>query len=228
MIPLKDDNAPARKPVVTMAMIAACSAVFLWQQSLDFAAQRRVVDALGAIPAVLLTDARLPPDLTWIPRYAAPFTSIFLHGGWLHLLGNMLYLWIYGDNVEDCLGHVRYLVFFLLCGAAAVALQALSEPQSAYPIIGASGAISGVLGAYLLFFPRAKVLTLVLLPFFFTTLRLPAMLLLLLWFAVQLVSDLAVHDGGAGVAFRAHIGGFLVGMMLVPLLKRRDVALFAP
>jgi membrane associated rhomboid family serine protease len=140
----------------------------------------------------------------------------------------MLYLWIYGDNVEDCLGHVRYLVFFLLCGAAAVALQALSEPQSAYPIIGASGAISGVLGAYLLFFPRAKVLTLVLLPFFFTTLRLPAMLLLLLWFAVQLVSDLAVHDGGAGVAFRAHIGGFLVGMMLVPLLKRRDVALFAP
>ena len=228
MIPLKDATAPARKPVVTMAMIAACSAVFLWQQSLDFAAQRRVVDALGAIPAVLLTDARLPPDLTWIPRYAAPFTSIFLHGGWLHLLGNMLYLWIYGDNVEDCLGHVRYLVFFLLCGAAAVALQALSEPQSAYPIIGASGAISGVLGAYLLFFPRAKVLTLVLLPFFFTTLRLPAMLLLLLWFAVQLVSDLAVHDGGAGVAFRAHIGGFLVGMMLVPLLKRRDVALFAP
>jgi membrane associated rhomboid family serine protease len=228
MIPLKDDNAPVRKPVVTLALIAACSAVFLWQQSLDFAARRRVVDALGAIPAVLLTAARLPPDLAWIPRYAAPFTSIFLHGGWLHLLGNMLYLWIYGDNVEDCLGHVRYLVFFLLCGAAAVALQALSEPQSAYPIIGASGAISGVLGAYLLFFPRAKVLTLVLLPFFFTTLRLPAMLLLLLWFAVQLVSDLAVHDGGAGVAFRAHIGGFLVGMMLVPLLKRREVALFAP
>jgi membrane associated rhomboid family serine protease len=140
----------------------------------------------------------------------------------------MLYLWIYGDNVEDSLGHVRYLVFYLVCGVAAVGAQALSEPQSAYPIIGASGAISGVLGAYLLLFPRAKVLTLVLLPFFFTTLRLPAMLLLLLWFAAQLVSDLAARGAGSAVAFGAHIGGFLVGMLLVPLLKRREVTLFAP
>jgi membrane associated rhomboid family serine protease len=183
---------------------------------------------LAASPAVLLTDARLPPDLQWIPRYASPFTSMFLHGGWLHLLGNMLYLWIYGDNVEDSMGHARYLLFYVLCGAAAICAQALSQPHSAYPIIGASGAISGVLGAYLLLFPRAQVLTLVLLPFFFTTLRLPAMLLLLLWFAVQLVSDLAVHGGGSSVAFRAHIGGFLAGMLLVPLFKRREVPLFAP
>jgi membrane associated rhomboid family serine protease len=152
---------------------------------------------------------------------------MFLHGGWLHLSGNMLYLWIYGDNVEDSLGHWRYLAFYLICGTAAVFAQAVSEPHSAYPIIGASGAISGVLGAYLLLFPRAQVLTLVLLPFFFTTLRLPAMWLLLLWFAVQLVSDLVIQDGGAGVAFRAHIGGFLGGMLLVPLLKRREVKLFA-
>ena len=153
---------------------------------------------------------------------------MFLHGGWMHLLGNMLFLWIYGDNVEDALGHARYLAFYLLCGVAAIFAQALSDPGSAYPIIGASGAISGVLGAYLLLFPRSKVLTLVLLPFFFTTLRLPAMLLLLLWFAVQLISDFAVAGGGASVAFRAHIGGFVAGMLLVPLLKRRDVALFAP
>jgi len=228
MIPLKDDNASSLTPYVTMALIVTCAAVFLWQRSLDTEDSRRVVDALGAIPAVLLTDARLPRDLAWIPRYASPFTSMFLHGGWLHLLGNMLYLWIYGDNVEDSMGHVRYLAFYFVCGAAAVAAQALSEPHSAYPIIGASGAISGVLGAYLLLFPRARVLTLVLLPFFFTTLRLPAMLLLLLWFAAQLVSDIAVHDGGGGVALRAHIGGFVTGMLLVPLLKRRDVALFAP
>jgi len=228
MIPLKDDNASARRPYVTIALIVTCTAVFLWQQSLDLDAGRRVVDALGAIPAVFLTDARLPADLQWIPRYVSPFTSMFLHGGWLHLCGNMLYLWIYGDNVEDSMGHVRYFVFYLVCGAAAVGAQALSEPQSAYPIIGASGAISGVLGAYLLLFPRAKVLTLVLLPFFFTTLRLPAMLLLLLWFAAQLVSDLAARVGGSAVAFGAHIGGFLVGMLLVPLLKRREVALFAP
>jgi membrane associated rhomboid family serine protease len=228
MIPLKADTPSTSRPYVTFSLIAICSAVFLWQRSLDLNSARQVVDALGAIPAVLLTEARLPHDLEWIPRYETPFTSMFLHGGWMHLLGNMLFLWIYGDNVEDAMGHVRYLLFYFLCGIAAVLAQAFANPQSAYPIIGASGAISGVLGAYLLLFPRTKVLTLVLLPFFFTTLRLPAMLLLLLWFAVQLVSDLAVSGGGASVAFRAHIGGFLAGMLLAPILKRREVRLFAP
>jgi membrane associated rhomboid family serine protease len=228
MIPLKDDTPSALKPYVTVSLIAACFAVFVWQQTLGVEAGRRAVAALGAIPAVLLTAARLPADMQWVPRFATPFTSMFLHGGWLHLLGNMLYLWIYGDNVEDCLGHARYVLFYLACGAAAIAAQAVSEPGSAYPIIGASGAISGVLGAYLLLFPRAKVLTLVILPFFFTTVRLPAMLLLLLWFAVQLVSHVAVQGDGAAVAYGAHIGGFLTGMLLVPLLKRREVSLFAP
>ena len=227
MIPLKDDTPSALPPYVTVSLIVACVAVFLWQRTLDLDAGRRAVDALGAIPAVVVTDARLPIDLRWVPRYASLFTYMFLHGGWLHLLGNMLYLWIYGDNVEDAMGHARYLVFYCLCGVVAVGVQALSNPHSAYPIIGASGAISGILGAYLLLFPRAKVLTLVLLPFFFTTLRLPAMLLLLLWFAVQLVSDLAVHGGDTSVAFGAHIGGFISGMLLVPLLKRREVPLFA-
>ncbi len=227
MIPLKDDTPSARKPYVTISLIVACGAVFLWQRSLDSGDARRAVDALGAIPAVLLTDARLPADLQWMPRYAAPLTALFLHGGWLHLLGNMLFLWIYGDNVEESMGHMRYFVFYLVCGTAATFAQALSQPHSAYPIVGASGAISGVLGAYLLLFPRARVLTLVLLPFFFTTLRLPAMLLLLLWFAVQLLSDLAAHDGGSSVAFRAHIGGFLTGLVLVPLFKRREVAYFS-
>jgi membrane associated rhomboid family serine protease len=219
MIPLKADTPSALKPYVTLALIAACGGVFLWQRSLDAGAARQAVDALGAIPAVLLTDARLPPHLVWIPRYATPFTSMFLHGGWTHLLGNLLFLWIYGGNVEGAMGHVRYLLFYFVCGIAAVLAQALADPHSAYPIIGASGAISGVLGAYLLLFPRAKVLTLVLLPFFFTTLRLPAMLLLLLWFAVPLISDVA--GGDASVAFRAHIGGFLAGMLLAPILKRR-------
>ncbi len=226
MIPLKDDSPSASKPFVTISLIVSCVCVFLWQRSLDTAASRQAVAALGAIPAVLLTDARLPPELQWVPRFASPFTSMFLHGGWMHLLGNMLFLWIYGDNVEDAMGHARYLAFYLLCGIAAILAQAVSAPDSPYPIIGASGAISGVLGAYLLLFPRARVLTLVLLPFFFTTLRMPAMLLLLLWFAVQLLSDLAAPDGAAGVAFRAHIGGFLTGMLLVPFLKRRDAALW--
>jgi membrane associated rhomboid family serine protease len=227
MIPLKDDSPSAAKAYVTFSLIAACGAVFVWQHSLASGAARQAVDALGAIPAVLLTDARLPPDLSWLPRYATPFTSMFLHGGWMHLLGNMLFLWIYGANVEDAMGHVRYLLFYFICGIVALLAQALADPHSAYPIIGASGAISGVLGAYLLLFPRANILTLVLLPFFFATVRLPAMLLLLLWFAVQLISEVAVSGGDASVAFRAHIGGFLAGMLLAPVFKRREVRLFA-
>jgi membrane associated rhomboid family serine protease len=227
MIPLKDDAPSASTPVVTLSLIAACGGIFLWQRSLGAVPGRQAVFALGAIPAVLLTDARLPDDLQWIPRFASPLTSMFLHGGWMHLLGNLLFLWIYGDNVEDAMGHARYFAFYLLCGVAAVFAQALSNPHSPYPIIGASGAISGVLGAYLLLFPRRRVLTLVLLPFFFTTLKVRAVLLLLLWFAVQMISDLSGQDAGTGVAFRAHIGGFLTGMLLVPFLKRRGVALFA-
>ena len=227
MIPLKDEGACASRPYVTHALIAVCCAVFVWQRLIDDTAARHAVVGLGAIPAVLLTDARLPSDFAYIPRYATPFTAMFLHAGWLHLLGNMLFLWIYGNNVEHAMGHIRYLVFYLSCGIAAVFAQAIADPHSAYPIIGASGAISGVLGAYLVLFPRAKVLTLVLLPFFVTTLRVPAMALLLVWFAAQLLSDAAVAGGDAGVAFRAHIGGFVAGVLLVTLLKRREVRLLA-
>ncbi len=219
MIPLKDDSASSSRPYVTYSLIALCGAVFLWQRSLDQAAARHAIVGLGAIPAVLLTDARLPPDLVWVPRYATPLTSMFLHAGWLHLLGNLLFLWIYGNNVEHSMGHARYLAFYLFCGAAALFAQALANPHSAYPIIGASGAISGVLGAYLVMFPRAKVLTLVLLPFFITTVRVPAMLLLLVWFAAQLLGDAAVATGDTGLAFRAHIGGFVAGLLLAPVLK---------
>jgi membrane associated rhomboid family serine protease len=200
MIPLKDDTPSSGRPYVTISLIAACCGLFLWQRSLDPGQGRQVVDALGAIPAVLMTNARLPQDLQWIPRYATRFTSMFLHGGWMHLLGNMLFLWIYGDNVEDGLGHLRFLLFYLICGIAAVFAQALGNPGSPYPIIGASGAISGVLGAYML---------------------------LLLWFAAQLVGDFAVSGAGPSVAFGAHIGGFLTGMLLAPMLKRRTVKLFA-
>ena len=201
MIPLKDDTPSSGRPYVTISLIAACCGLFLRQRSLDPGQGRQVVDALGAIPAVLMTNARLPQALQWIPRYATPFTSMFLHGGWMHLLGNMLFLWIYGDNVEDGLGHLRFLLFYSICGIAAVFAQALGNPGSPYPIIGASGAISGVLGAY--------------------------MLLLLLWFAAQLVGDFAVSGAGTSVAFGAHIGGFLTGMLLAPMLKRRTVKLFA-
>ncbi len=221
MIPLKDDAPSPRIPYVTLFLIAACTLVFLIQRSLSVAEERRVIVALGTIPAVLLGHARLPPDLKWLPRGLTPLTSMFLHAGWMHLTGNMLYLWIYGDNVEGAFGRLRFAIFYPVCGAVAILAQALSAPDSAYPIVGASAAVSGVLGAYLVFYPRARVLTLVLLPFFVTTVRVPAMLLLLLWFAAQLLSDLAFGHSGSSIAFRAHVVGFIVGMLLARAARPR-------
>ncbi len=165
LIPLRDDNPTQLTPVVSYAIIAACVLVFLWQISLG-ANQQAAVYSLGLIPTVLLQGASLPPELTTVPPLATVFTSMFLHGGWLHLIGNMLYLWIFADNIEDAMGHGRFVVFYLLCGIAAALAQALPAPGSEIPMIGASGAISGVLGAYLLLHPRAHVMVLIPLGFF--------------------------------------------------------------
>lgn len=225
MIPLRDDNPTRRMPVLTIGLLASCVLVFLWQASLGPEAARQAVYAFGVTPAVLTGAARLPDGVALVPAWVTVFTSMFLHGGWLHLVGNMLYLWIFGDNVEDALGHGRFLLFYALCGVAAVAAQAVPEPGSTVPMIGASGAISGILGAYLLLHPRARVLVLVPLGLFTQLLRLPAMLVLGLWFALQLVSSLGQASGG-GVAFRAHVGGFLAGLVLAPLMRRRGVRLW--
>lgn len=228
MIPLRDDNPSSSKPYVTYALIATCVVVFLWQFSLGGAGGQRAIYALGAIPIVLLGNAQLPPELAVVPPLATAFTSMFMHGGWMHLLGNMLYLWIFGDNVEDSMGRVRYVIFYLLCGIAAVLAQALPEPNSEVPMVGASGAISGVLGAYLMLFPHARVLVAIPFGFVVHTTRLPAGLVLALWFGLQLFSNAMSQSGGGGVAFRAHIGGFVAGMLLVLVFKRRNVKLFAP
>lgn len=217
MIPLRDDNPVRDTPVVTWVLVASCVLVFLWQISLGEAGFNRVVFTLGVIPAVLLGNAQLPPEVAVVPPTATMLTSMFLHGGWLHLAGNMLYLWIFGDNIEDRMGRLRFLLFYLACGLAAVLAQALPEPQGRTPMIGASGAISGVLGAYLLMFPRARVLVLVPLGFILKAIRLPAVWVLGLWFLVQLVSSLMAPAGEGGVAFRAHLGGFVAGLAFAPL-----------
>ncbi len=218
MIPLKDDNPTRTFPFVNYALIAACVAVFLWEISLGARAQN-VILAYGLIPDVLLGDARRSPELAMVPAWATVFTSMFLHGGWMHLIGNMLYLWIFADNVEDRFGHGRFVVFYALCGIAAALAQALPAPESQIPMVGASGAISGVLGAYLLMFPRAHVL--VAIPIGILALvRMPALLVLGLWFGMQLLSEMFAPPG-AGVAFRAHIGGFVAGLVLMPLFRRR-------
>jgi membrane associated rhomboid family serine protease len=153
---------------------------------------------------------------------------MFMHGGWLHLGFNMLFLWIFGDNVEDSMGHGRYLVFYLLCGTAAALAQALVNPDSTIPMVGASGAISGVLGAYLLLHPNATVRTVVFLGVFVTMMHLPALVVLGLWFLMQLANAALSSSGAPGVAFWAHVGGFIAGMALVPLFKKRGVVLFQP
>ncbi len=158
-----------------------------------------------------------------IPAGWTLFTSLFLHGGILHVAGNMLYLWIFGNNVEDAMGRIRFVVFYLLCGLAATYAHALMNSSSTVPLIGASGAISGVLGAYLLLYPRAKVVTLVFFGLYVRTVMVPAMVVLGFWFFLQFLSAMGTSSGGGGVAWYAHIGGFVVGMALIGLFKRRSV-----
>jgi membrane associated rhomboid family serine protease len=228
MIPLRDDNPSTIAPVVTIGFIAICVLVFLWQASLGPTRGEQIVYALGAIPSVLLGRNELPPELALVPPSLTILTSMFMHGGWMHLIGNMLYLWIFGDNVEDSMGHVRFVVFYLLCGLAAVLAQALPDPTSTVPMVGASGAISGVLGAYLLLYPHARVLVVIPIGFILQTARIPAGIVLVLWFGLQLFSNAMASGEGGGVAFRAHIGGFIAGMALIPLFKHKRMRLWAP
>ena len=218
MIPLRDDNPIRTRPLVTFALISLCTLAFLWQVSLSANGQQQVAYLFGFIPAVLFGNAQLEGQ--WIPASTTIITSMFLHGGWLHLIGNMLYLWIFGDNIEDRIGRGRFLVFYLVCGGVAALGQGLADPQSEIPMIGASGAISGVLGAYLVLYPRAKVLVLLPLLIFITTVRVPALVVLGIWFAGQLLSSLIAAPGSGGVAFAAHVGGFVAGVVLIRLFLR--------
>jgi membrane associated rhomboid family serine protease len=180
------------------------------------------------IPAVLFGEARLSPELARVPAPLTVLTSMFLHGGWMHLIGNMIYLWIFGNNVEDSMGHARFVLLYLLCGVAAALAQAWVQPDATVPMVGASGAISGVLGAYLLLFPHARVHVAVPIGFMLHTLDLPAVLVLGLWIGLQLLSSALATPGEGGVAFFAHIGGFAAGMALIPFFKYRRVRLFHP
>ncbi len=222
MIPLRDDNPTTVTPVVTVGIIAACTIAFLWQLTLSPQAQWDATIALGVIPIVLLGGESLPSEIALVPPWFTIVTSMFLHGGWLHLIGNMLYMWIFADNIENALGHVLFVVFYVVCGAAAALTQSALDVNSAVPMIGASGAIAGVLGAYLVLFPRAHVLVLLPLGFFTQLIRLPALLVLGFWFVLQfLQGGLAGPTDGGGVAYWAHIGGFVAGVVLIFLIPRR-------
>jgi len=230
MIPLHDDNPTSLTPILTVALIVACSLVFFYQVSLPPVPGEVFVFRYGAIPALLFGHAAdLGADFVVVPASISLMTSMFLHGGWMHLIGNMLYLWIFGNNIEDVMGHTKFILFYLLCGVLAALSHALTDPSSPIPMVGASGAISGVLGAYLLLFPRAQVMILIPLGIFTRLMYVPAGFVLGFWFLMQLLSGGAsLGRGGGGVAWFAHVGGFLAGMVLIGLFKRPDVRFFAP
>jgi membrane associated rhomboid family serine protease len=238
MFPYRDDNPTIGTPVVTVALIGLNVAAWLLVQGMGAEPYlSKSVCELGLIPGEFL--GRIPPGYA-VPvsetmacvvdpdhnEWFTPLSSMFLHGGWLHLIGNMWFLWLFGNNVEDSMGHFRYVAFYLLSGIAAAAAQTIVNPTSPIPMVGASGAISGVMGAYLVLYPRVRVFALLPLGFFITTVALPAWMMLVYWAVIQLLSGVAAMGrSGAeagGVAFWAHVGGFVAGIVLVKLFARRD------
>jgi membrane associated rhomboid family serine protease len=216
MIPIKDNIRSRTIPVVNIAIIAGNIYVFT---------RELLQPNAPALAAFIRQWALVPGHLTMSPETAWPtvFSSMFLHGGWLHLVGNMLYLWIFGDNVEDRLGHRRYLLFYLLCGIAAAVTQTALFPSSATPVVGASGAIAGVLGAYFLLYPKARILAAVPIWIFIRFVEIPAIFFLGVWFVIQAFQSWGALAGGAttgGVAWWAHAGGFLAGTLLVFFFKK--------
>ncbi|MBD3335686.1 MAG: rhomboid family intramembrane serine protease [Candidatus Eisenbacteria bacterium] len=218
MIPLRD-NVPSRgRPVTGLVIIAVTAIVFLYEQSLSQSSLIEFFRTYGLVPARFTgADALgVPPG----PRLLGLASAMFLHAGWLHFLGNMWFLWIFGDNVEDHLGHRRFLVFYLLSGVAAGLAQVLANPSSQLPMVGASGAVAGVMGAYFILYPRARILTLLPIIFFLTLVEVPAIFFLGIWFVIQFFSgamtSMARVEGG--VAFWAHAGGFVAGILFLGLL----------
>ena len=221
MIPLRDRNPSGTFPSVTLALIVANTLVFLYEVQLG-PAVRELIARFALIPAEVTSSVTY--GTASLSATVAPFfTSMFLHGGWVHLIGNMWFLWIFGDNVEDTLGSFRYLLFYLACGLGAAAAHVLLQPASPAPTLGASGAIAGILGAYAVLFPGARVVTLVPIFFFLQIIELPAVVVLGMWFVLQLFSGsfaLASAMGG-GTAWWAHIGGFAAGALLILIARPR-------
>ena len=215
MIPLKDDNPTSGRPVVTYFLIGLCVLIFLIQLSSQSYKTGQLFYSYGLIPSVLMGHNQLPMDLYIVPGYVTIFTSMFMHGGFMHLIGNMLYMWIFADNIEDNLGPRNFLIFYLLSGVGAAMTQVLIDTQSQIPMVGASGAIGGVLGAYLINHPNARVLVLIPFGFFSQLIKIRALYVLGFWFILQFISS------GGGVAYAAHIGGFVSGMILILFFNKK-------
>jgi len=221
MIPLKDDNPTDNKPIVTYWLIGICVFVFIIELSSSSYRTGAFFYSFGLIPSALLGDTQLSKDLYVIPPFLTIFSSMFVHGGFMHLIGNMLYMWIFADNIEDNLGPKRFITFYLLCGICAAMTQVIMDTHSQIPMVGASGAIGGVLGAYLINHPHAKVLVLIPLGFFSQILKIKAIYVLGFWFILQFINSVLTNPQGGGVAYAAHIGGFLSGVILILFFNKK-------
>ena len=235
MFPIRDENPHFLTPYVTYGIIALNAAAWVFVQGLGSnPALVNSLCTLGLIPGEVLgtvepgTRFQIGPE-TWCvlsdgrPVYTL-FTSMFLHGGWMHILGNMWFMWVFGNNVEDSMGHARFAVFYLLCGLAAAAAQIISDPASSIPMVGASGAIGGVMGAYIVLYPRVHVHMLIFLGFFVTTVAVPAIFMLGYWIVIQVIGGFAsIGAQGGGTAFWAHVGGFVAGMVLILVFRKPEL-----
>jgi membrane associated rhomboid family serine protease len=230
VIPYHDENETQRPAYVTMLIVALCTIAWVFVQGAGQELRlAETVCNLGLIPGELTGLVRagvgfpIGEGLVCVTdpgrQYTHMFTSMFLHGGWMHLIGNMWFLWLFGNNIEDSMTRPRFVVFYLLCGVAAALAQVVAEPRSVIPMVGASGAISGVMGGYLVLYPRVRVFTILPLGFFFTTIALPAWAMLIYWMVIQIFGGLTqvVAGEGGGVAFWAHLGGFVAGVVLIKL-----------
>ena len=221
MIPLKDDNPTSGRPIVTYFLIGICVVIFLMQLGSQSYKTGQLFYSYGLIPSVLMGHDQLPMDLYAVPAYLTIFTSMFMHGGFMHLIGNMLYMWIFADNIEDSLGPKKFIIFYLLSGIGAATAQILMDTHSQVPMVGASGAIGGVLGAYLINHPNARVLVLIPFGFFSQLIKIKALYVLGFWFVLQFINSAMMSSQGGGVAYAAHIGGFVSGVVLILFFNKR-------
>lgn len=221
MIPLRDINPTRRFAVVTFVLIVLNVVVFVYELTLGRQATEVFMNTYALVPARLFGPAEAGHAA--FPAVGTVFSSMFIHGGFLHVAGNMLFLWIFGNNVEDAMGRMRYVVFYAVCGFFAATAHAWMNRVSTVPMIGASGAVSGVLGAYLLLYPRARVITLIFFGFFIRTVEVPAMIVLGFWFALQFLNAVVESGARGGIAWYAHVAGFLAGVLLIGLFKRKNV-----
>ena len=221
MIPLKDDNPTSSRPIITYFIIGLCVVIFFMQLGSQSYKTGQLFYSYGLIPSVLMGHNELPMDLYVVPAYLTIFSSMFMHGGFMHLIGNMLYMWIFADNIEDSLGPRKFIIFYLLSGIGAAMAQVLMDTHSQVPMIGASGAIGGVLGAYLINHPNARVLVLIPFGFFSQLIKIRALYVLGFWFVLQFINSAMMSSQGGGVAYAAHIGGFVSGVVLILFFNKK-------